>query len=171
MPPRKTDLMKGTGAIFLGVNNRYRLRLTRRWATGPLACFVMLNPSTADAKNDDPTVRRCISFAKSWGYGGLVVVNIYALRATNPDDLWFANKPNHELNESHILDAARVSKLVVCAWGNEVLNDPRKTHERVERILLDDGHDLYALKITSAGQPSHPLYLPGSLSPIIWKNA
>lgn len=71
-------------AAVLSPCGRYRYELTRRWAPGPLVGWVMLNPSRADAHTDDPTVRRCVGFAHRWGYGGLIIRNLYALRATDP---------------------------------------------------------------------------------------
>lgn len=71
---------------------RYRWRLSRRWDDGPQACFVMLNPSTADGLDDDPTVRRCVRFARGWGYGELVVVNLFPYRATDPGELITAQR-------------------------------------------------------------------------------
>jgi hypothetical protein len=86
------DLFGDRGAT-LSDCGRYRYRLWRRWADGPTVLFVMLNPSTADADVDDPTIRRCIGFARSWGAGALEVVNLYAWRATQPAELKAAVGP------------------------------------------------------------------------------
>ena len=78
----------------LSDDRRYRYLLVRRWDnTLPDATFVMLNPSTADERDDDPTIRKCIGFAKRWGCGGIKVVNLYAFRATNPRDCFAAADP------------------------------------------------------------------------------
>src|SRR4029079_19593153 len=97
---------------------RYRYRLTRVWdESRPAVCWVMLNPSTADAVKDDPTIRRGSSFSWSWGAGGLVVVNLFAFRATNPADLLDAPDPVGPENDAHVRDAAKGAGLVMAAWG------------------------------------------------------
>jgi hypothetical protein len=74
-------------AALFSRDRRFRYRLGRRWGQGAAVCFVLLNPSTADEVVDDPTIRRCIAFARSLGYGGLEVVNLYAYVATDPAEL------------------------------------------------------------------------------------
>ena len=97
---------------------RYRYRLSRTWdPTGPVVAFVMLNPSTADAEVLDPTVRRCVGFARGWGFGSLEVVNLFAFRATDPRDLLRAAAPVGAANDRAILDAASAADRVVVAWG------------------------------------------------------
>jgi hypothetical protein len=129
------DLTEDSGAE-LSPCRRYRYRLWRRWSDGPVVNFVMLNPSTADAEQDDPTVRRCVGFAKSWGAGGLVVTNLYALRSTDPKALWTADDPVGPENAFHLGSGALGADTVVCAWGaegarngrgNEVLRPPNST--------------------------------------------
>src|SRR5262245_13227298 len=96
---------------------RYRYALTRTWGDPKkVVCWVMLNPSTADADQDDPTIRRCLGFSRAWGAGGLVVVNLFALRATDPDQLRIAADPVGPDNDSHLSTAA-FGRLVVAAWG------------------------------------------------------
>lgn len=98
---------------------RYRYSLTRRWSeAGGTVAFVLLNPSTANARRDDPTIRRCMGMARSWGYGGIEVVNLYAWRATRPRDLRRAAAPETAHNVRVVLRAARRADLVVVAWGN-----------------------------------------------------
>lgn len=139
----------------------YRYELIRRWdVTLPRVGWIMLNPSTADAEQDDPTIRRCIGFAKSWGYGGIVVRNLYALRATDPRALWNHPSPVGPDNDSYLLDA--VDDLVtVCAWGAH-----GRRGDAVINALSDAGAALYHLGLTKAGKPRHPLYLKGDLTPI-----
>ncbi|MFD3920195.1 DUF1643 domain-containing protein [Streptomyces sp. NPDC058595] len=84
---------------------RYRYRLTRTWGPGPAAVMVMLNPSTADGTQDDPTVRRCVTFADAWGCGGLIVVNLYAWRATKRAELKLAPDPVGPDNDAHLRTA------------------------------------------------------------------
>lgn len=138
---------------------RYRYRLDRRWGDGPLMGFIMLNPSTADAEQDDPTIRRCIGFAKREGCGGLVVVNLFALRATNPADLW-ATRPDkrHGPRSSFEYDSAirGVTGPLVAAWGADVAkHDP----EIVKMAVWYHGADLLCLGKTKDGHPRHPLYV------------
>ena len=141
---------------------RYRYDLTRE--IGPAsrtACFIMLNPSTADATKDDPTIRKCVGFARRWNCGRLVVVNLFALRATDPREirrvsLREAIGPN---NDFAIVDAADRADVIVCAWGRH-----GTYHARDEEVLKLLSGDLRALKITKNGQPYHPLYVPYSAS-------
>ena len=98
---------------------RYRYRLARHWGAGSALPFVMLNPSTADADNDDPTIRRCIAFAKREGAGGIVVANLFAFRATSPADMLAAPNPFGPENEGHLTEigaASVATKMpIVCA--------------------------------------------------------
>lgn len=154
----------------LSEDGRYRYLLTRTWPQ-PLdgdpyvsrILFVMLNPSTADARFDDPTIRRCVGFAQRWGYTDLTVANLYAYRATSPNDLWRADDPVGPLNNGYLRRAAREAGLIVCAWGVHGLRDGRGA--AVLRMLRDEprrhpGH-LYCLGLTSGGEPRHPLYVRG----------
>jgi len=139
---------------------RYRWTLTRSWAPGPRLTFVMLNPSTADAATDDPTIRRCIGFARRMDLAGITVVNLYAYRATQPADMLAAEDPVGPLNDAVLVlvarAAARDRSPLVAAWG------ARAGQDRVDRVLALPGFDaLVCLGVTWAGQPRHPLYLPG----------
>lgn len=144
----------------------YRYRLERLWDDGrPIALFVMLNPSTADAMIDDPTIRRCIGFAKTYGMGGIEVVNLYALRATNPKHLWTASDPvgplNDEIVEHALQMRARHGGLTVAAWGANAKPD------RVEwfRSVSLGAHCLGSNK---DGSPKHPLYLAAATALDPW---
>lgn len=144
----------------------YRYRLERSWAASkPFAAFVMLNPSTADATDDDPTIRRCIGFARTWGHGGLVVVNLYAYRATNPAELRGVADPVGPDNDEHLrtafAQAAQVGGPVVAAWGTKAGPDRvRKVAAMAERFV--------ALRVTKNGHPGHPLYVPAAATPVAW---
>lgn len=144
---------------------RYRYRLQRLVGLGRGAVtFCMLNPSTADETTDDPTVRRCIGYARTWDYSILHVVNLFAWRATDPRDL-----PNDESaigpeNDDHILAAATEASLTVCAWGMHGARLGRGT--AVLRLLRDRGVTPHALRVLQrTGDPGHPLYLPADLKP------
>lgn len=142
----------------------YRYRLTRYWlgAAAP-ATFIMLNPSTADEVVDDPTIRRCIGFAKRWGCGGLVVVNLYAWRATDPRDLWAAPDPvgpaNRAVLAGAIYSATARRAPLVAAWG--VNGRPARVEAVVGAMTPEQRAHLSCLGMTAAGHPRHPLYVRG----------
>lgn len=140
---------------------RYRYVLTRRWSTGPLLCFMMLNPSTADASNDDPTIRRCMDFAKREGAGGIRVVNLYGLRATDPKEIRKASDPFGPGNADHLALAATAAVAtgmpIVCAWGTQGMAKA----EAVKSLLRERGARLVCLGKTKDGHPRHPLYVKG----------
>ncbi|MEX0803603.1 MAG: DUF1643 domain-containing protein [Candidatus Binatia bacterium] len=132
----------------------YRYNLTRTWdSTLPKILFVGLNPSTADDKSDDPTVRRCIGFAEKWGYGGLVLVNLFAYRATDPAELAKVEDPVGPDNDGWIARQRTRVDCVVSAWGNHGNFMSR------DRIVLDCLGKVQCLGITKTGCPRHPLYL------------
>lgn len=148
------------GATF-DASGRYRYSLTRRWeATGSRVAIVLLNPSTADASRDDPTVRRCVGFARAWGYGALEVVNLFAWRATRPADLRRARAPVGPENDAYILYAAQRAQGVVLAWGAHGAFLGRDVE--VSTLLAEAGIALHCLGVTRTGQPRHVLYLPGN---------
>lgn len=151
----------------LSDDGRYRYTLLRAWdVTSPPMLFVMLNPSTADALLDDPTIRRCRGFAKREGAGGIMVVNLYAYRASNPDDLWAAAQDgvdvegpgNDEWIDASVHAILELGGPVVAAWGARA--EPDRA-EQVVSILTRAGADLQALGITNNMSPCHPLYLRG----------
>lgn len=142
--------------------------LRRTWdVEGWALVVVMLNPSTADEDNDDPTIRRCITFAKREGYGGIVVINLYAYRATDPDDLkrWgWVEGPQNDVLIPHVLEVQRrAGQPVLVAWG------ARAQAERVARFM-QQAHDLelVSLGVTRQGAPRHPLYVRGDAPMAPW---
>lgn len=138
----------------------YRYALTRRWGRGPYAMFIGLNPSTADETHDDPTIRRCIAFARAWGYEALCMTNLFAYRATQPADMKKAADPVGWENDSTLTTLARCSGVVVAAWG---AHGTYKGRDQSARLLVPR---LHYLRLTKDGHPGHPLYLPASLKPI-----
>lgn len=149
-----------TKGAILSQDMKYRYTLYRRWDDKlSMVMFLMLNPSTADESEDDPTIRRCISFAKSWGYGGLYVGNLFALRATDPKELRSKDVGNPEDNLLFIKDMATKSDKIICAWGNT----PIKCNWEFPDELKSK---LHCLAITKLGHPKHPLYLKKDLTPI-----
>jgi hypothetical protein len=155
--------MSPAGAEFSRCR-RWRYLLWRRWRPGPLANFLMLNPSTADEVKLDPNCTRARDYALRWGFGGLLVTNIFAWRATDPEEMKAARDPVGRGNDRAILRAAREAAIVVCAWGNHGSHLERAV--QVRRILT--GIPLHALHMNGSGEPAHPLYLSGALRPRRW---
>lgn len=149
---------------------RYRYTLERRWAKVPrFVLWLMLNPSTADASSNDPTIRRCIGFARTWGYTGILVGNLYAWRATNPRELWTVatrgGDPIGPENGRHLDSLIARAPLIVCAWGKR--GPFTEAWFEVMQRLRPPAVPHF-LRLTKDGQPSHPLYLPGDLRPTPW---
>jgi hypothetical protein len=143
----------------------YRYRLTRRWGSGPNARFIMLNPSTADENVDDPTIRRCIAFAKREGCGGLVVVNLFAFRATDPRELAGAINPCGPDADRHLMDAIQdADGPLIAAWGSNAF-----AKQRAADVTAMIGAHCVCLGKTKDGHPRHPLYVKGDapLVPLI----
>jgi len=143
-------------AVFSGCRT-FRYTLRRIWNVGkPLVTFVGLNPSTADESIDDPTVRRCAGFAARWGFGGLILTNIFAYRSTDPKALLLCNDPIGPENDYWIQDASRSAQATIVAWG---------IHGRMfnrENAVLAQLKVPYCLGTTKGGCPRHPLYLSGN---------
>ncbi|MFK0288303.1 DUF1643 domain-containing protein [Streptomyces sp. NPDC090499] len=158
---QREDLAGGTAAAVFDAGRTYRYLLTRIWdpAKAPLV-WVMLNPSTADAFVEDPTIRRCLSFAQREGAGGIVVVNLFALRSTDPRALRHHADPVGRYNDAFIRQAVRTGGRVVAAWGAGGAEHGRGT--AVAASLGAQGVPVACLGTTSTGQPRHPLYVPGS---------
>ena len=143
----------------------YRYRLDRIWDAGK-AClaFIMLNPSTADETDDDPTLRRCLHFAQRGAvYGGLIVVNLFAWRATDPSDLIREEQAGTDVvgpkNDEAVRTAATVADDAVCAWGAMGGLFPARANH-VLAILREIGAKTHSLGLTKNRSPKHPLYLP-----------
>ena len=155
-----------SGARFSGCR-RWRYLLWRRWdAAGPVANFLMLNPSTADEVKLDPSCTRARLYAERWGFGALIVTNLFGWRATDPDEMKSAKDPVGSGNDAAILFAARRSSLIVCAWGNHGAHLERSS--AVRSSLKKHEVPLHALRLNGNGEPAHPLYLPASLEPREW---
>lgn len=143
---------------------QFRYALWREWdADLPAVLMIGLNPSTADAEKNDPTIRRCIGFANDWGFGGVWVLNLFAFRATYPDDLKAAADPVGPRNDEWIRRVARNVERVVAVWGNDGIFLDRST--RVRGMLAER---LEVIRLNAGGEPAHPLYLPKGLKPVTW---
>ena len=144
-------------------DRRYRYILRRRTGMNERLCvFGMLNPSDADEERNDPTATRCIGFAQAWEFGWMWIVNAYALVETDPKQLWAADDPVGFHNDYFIELAAKRSDLFIAAWGANI--KPERAERGLE-IVRAAGAVPHALKLTRAGIPGHPLYLPKTAKP------
>ena len=141
---------------------QFRYALERKWAEGSRVLFIMLNPSTADETEDDRTIGRCISFAKSWGFGSLAVGNLFAYRTSSPTLLMEAANPIGDENDRWLQKSQESADLTLAAWGNNGKFGNRGSI--VARLLIKP----HMLRLTKLGQPSHPLYIRSDTQPIPW---
>ncbi|MEM0983260.1 MAG: DUF1643 domain-containing protein [Planctomycetota bacterium] len=153
------DDMRG-GASFSRCR-AYRYTLTRKWSKGPRLCFVGMNPSTADATHDDPTIRLVILRARREGFCELEAVNLFALRSTDPKGLLAVEDPVGPRNAEAVRRAIERSDAVFAGWGRPPIDSPR-----VRAIAAASGP--LCLGITKSGEPRHPLYLPKDAELIPW---
>lgn len=168
---RDVDL-SGTerGTAWFSPDRAYRYLLTRRWdVLKPPVAWIMLNPSTADAFQADPTITRCIGFAKAWGAGGIEILNLFALRATDPAALKGHPEPVGPDNDYMLADLTGQPAVVVAAWG--VHGSLGGRSDRVTRMFAARKTSLYCLGKTKAGAPRHPLYVRADTPLIPWEAA
>jgi hypothetical protein len=145
-----------SGATF-DASGTYRYLLWRSWGEGPVIGFVMLNPHRADASADDATIRRCLGFARSWGFGQLLVGNLFAYRCRQPAELRHVADPIGPENDRYLHDLGKQVETLVLAWGNWGALMQR---DRIVRQLLRNHRHIVCLGYTKQAQPRHPLYLP-----------
>lgn len=139
---------------------RYRYALWRVWdESKPTVMFIGLNPSTADETIDDPTLIRCINFAKAWGYGGVYTANLFAYRATKPKDLLKRKRVVGKENNHWLQTLASKVEIIIAAWGNDGTYQNRA--QQVKELI----GPLHYLKMNKSGEPAHPLYLKADLKP------
>lgn len=159
-------------SAVLSEGGKYRYSLARRWGYSKRVFVVIgLNPSTADAEQDDPTIRRCVRFAMRERCEGLVMLNLYALRSTRPEALWHHPDPvgpeNDAMLRRWLTDPCAT---VVAAWGAGDRNGRAK--KVVSMVPQDDGLPrLFCLGVTQAGHPRHPLYLPSFTPLVVWSHS
>lgn len=150
----------------------HRFLLWRNWEPLlPQMMVIGLNPSTADEELDDPTIRRCIGFARDLGYGGLIMANVFPYRSTDPKKLPPAVEQPMKANQNYILEAAAGLSthggIIVAAWGTGPVW--RRWHGRqLAKLIRFRGILLHCFRRTKAGDPAHPLYLPKSLRPELY---
>ena len=139
----------------------YRYTLSRTWdSTKPTVLFIGLNPSIADENIDDSTITRCINFAKDWGYGTLLMANLFAFRSTYPKEIYLIDDPIGKDNDHYILECVKQSDLIIACWGNN------GTYMDREKIIKELVPNLYCLQKNKNGTPHHPLRLPRDINPI-----
>lgn len=157
---------------------KYRYTLWREWDEVPLwsaangranhyVQFIGLNPSTADETQDDPTIRRCIGFAKAWGYGALCMTNLFAWRDTDPKAMKKAGDSVAGIdNQHHLLQCASNAGIVIAAWGRDGahLNQDLNVRQYMDSINIPLHHP----GLNSDGTPKHPLYLKKTTKPEPW---
>jgi hypothetical protein len=169
--------LRETKALF-SEDRKFRYALWREWnapendlalfineaaesrvANKGFANFICLNPSTADETADDPTIAKCIRFSKQWGYSGFCMTNLFAFRATDPEDMKYENDPIGVANDHHVLEIAKIASMVICAWGNDGTHLNRAA--QVFKNLRNNNVSLHYLKRNGEGkgEPAHPLYL------------
>lgn len=164
-PPVRNALPRGVSgsAIFGGDSDEYRYELRRWWGDGPLAAFVGLNPSTAGGDEDDPTIRRCCGFARSWGCAGVIMVNAFAYRSTDPRVLKARPAPVGPRNDDYIRMAAQRAEIVVVCWGApggaRGRRDQADPYGSVPVVEVLREWRLECLGKNRDGSPRHPLYL------------
>lgn len=156
----------------------YRYTLWREWDVDSLTgcaddlprvheylAVIGLNPSTADETQDDPTIKKCVKFAKRWGFGALCMTNLFAYRSTFPRDLLKVDDPTGPENLQHLFMAARDAGMVLAAWGKSVPIISSRA-EFVSGVLKAGGVNLFALRKNSDGSPQHPIYVPDATEPM-----
>ena len=154
-----------TKTAILSPCRQYRYKLTRIWDDKlPMVTFVMLNPSSADAEKDDPTVKKCMAFARAWGRGGVVILNLFALRATGPSALLNMDDPVGPENDFHLAHLLPEDGLVIAAWGT--MGSYMGRDKKVLSMFKEAGIVLHCLNVTMNGHPQHPLYIPNDTIPI-----
>ena len=156
--------MNPTNSATFSDDRRYRYLLRRCVGTSQSrVLFIMLNPSAADEERNDPTIRRCIGFARDWGFGLLEVVNLFALMSTDPKGLLDAEDPVGPDNEATIQAALQRADKVILAWGNHGSHHKeRAAHVTRMALYVSTPHHL---GLTKLGFPRHPLLLPRDTAP------
>lgn len=145
----------------------YRYLLTRQWGDGPHLLWVMLNPSTATELANDPTIARCESRARGLGYGAVGIVNLFALRETEPRRMLAHPAPTGTDNDPEIRQALDWADDVIAAWGNDAMRHKRP--DDVRHLLRHSGKPIYTLIMNKTGHPRHPLYVAETQKLMRWQ--
>lgn len=169
--PEKLPAYVDWGAYPMEADTEYRYCLWREWAEGKgTVVFVMLNPSKAHGKKDDHTIKKCVKYAKRWGFKRLVVVNLFAFRATDPTELRLKLRAKDfdgvgPLNEEHLQMALAKADKVVAAYGAHAFSAARA---REVLAFIQVTHDVFALQVSKEGRPMHPARLADALEPVLF---
>jgi hypothetical protein len=159
--------MYGTAQFSEGLGYRYQLTRSPVGITPDrTVCWVMLNPSSADEKVLEPTLRRCWGYSKAWGYERMIIVNLFGLRATMPRDLLYHADPVGPDNDRLVLSAVEPADRVVLAWGSHKLAKRQDRVDLVYRIAALSRHKPVVLGFNDDDQPRHPLYVPKDAEPV-----
>mgnify|MGYP001614704709 CR=1 FL=1 len=164
------DLFSGPVTSGVHLLGPYRYSLWRGWdASLPICVFILLNPSWADGEKPDPTMTRCLDFARRWGFGGLLIVNAFAWRTESPSEM-LAASGEHDiigpLNDEQIVSAVKRAGRVVAGWG---ATGGYKGRAAKVCELIRPHADLWALEINADFSPKHPLYIRADQEPFIWQ--
>ncbi|GBR45765.1 DUF1643 domain-containing protein [Neokomagataea thailandica] len=165
-PLKLTDDVTST-AVYGGPQDCYRYTLRRVWhKNAPKLMWLMMNPSVATEFGDDRTVAKCQRYARSWGYGSILVGNSFAYRCTDQKRLTEVDDPVGPENDTHLLELAKDADLVLLAYGSPQIRALRQRGTDVALMLEQQGVRLHTLRLSKSGRPEHPLYLPADLKPI-----
>ena len=156
-------LISRSGAEFSECGS-YRYALWRSWDNAlPSVMFVSLNPSIADDQREDPTLIRCINFARAWGFGGILIGNLFAGISTDPKNIRYMSDPVGKDNDSWLQKMAEIAEIKIAAWGNH--GHYRGRDSKILQMMAP----MFCIKENTSGQPAHPLYLRGCLQPKPYK--
>lgn len=161
---RTSHTLMGLSSAIYSPCEKYRYRLSRSWGGGPVVAFIGLNPSTATETVNDPTVTRCIGYAKRWGFDGFIMLNAYAFRSTDPKGLWTVDDPAGPECDEFLRGGIGEANRIICCWG---VNCTPERHRRLVELVRD--HKPHHLGLTKDGYPRHPLYLRSDLKPVLWE--
>jgi hypothetical protein len=161
---RQRNMIAEAAGAVLSPCGVWRYTLHRGWLWDrPWVMFIGLNPSTADASKNDPTVRRCIRFAQDWGYGGMWMMNLFAFRSTDPAGLLTADDPVGPACDYTLRIVAESAGIIVAAWGAH-----RLATERGKSVCQLLNREVHCLERTKDGSPRHPLYVRSDRKPILY---
>ena len=152
----KTKVEQSVGTAIFSIDHKYRYVLTRKWSNNGICLFIMLNPSTADAYKFDPTVSRAYKIAKRFRLGELVVLNIFAIKGSDPYVIKEHIDPVGKYNDYYLNYYCKKAKMIIVAWGNHGSYNNRSND--VKNILLRNKKEVYCIDINISGEPKHPLY-------------
>lgn len=161
MPSPQLGLLCMEDTASFSPCRNWRYTLHRQWEDGPAVAFLMFNPSTADESQDDPTIRKCRGFAQRWGYGRMVIVNLFAIRGTDPKIVMKSSDPVGPMNDHHIVKATAGCRELIAAWGcgGHMKGNRALRPGAVMSMLASAAIPVNCLGYSADGSPRHPLML------------